>query len=363
MHCVIYDAMRLEQVRWLVHPPYMSPPSLRQVLQRTVSLYLANGGPLLGAAVAFYAILSIGPLLLVVLATVQWAVGDLAAGHNLAADLSLVVQPQAAAWVGRLVEQLQQSQGATSTGLFSSLILLWSGTRLFAQVQTALHQLWQVRIDPQTVGRNIVETLRAQFLAVSMVFLLGALLVTSLLLSSLAAVLKGALGPALAGSEMLWSTTTFGLSMATLSGLFALLYRVLPRATVDWRDAATGAALTAACFTASEVPLSYYLGTQGVPSFFGAAGSFVMFLLWVYYAAQIFFLGAQFTLVWAHAHGRHIRLPAQASLGPAPSAELTAMEPLRVATAATSPAVLPVHLGAAAGRRANVAAPQPRPTQ
>lgn len=337
----------------------MSRTSLREVLQRTIGLYLANGGPLLGAAVAFYAILSIGPLLLVLLATVQWAVGDLATGHDLAADLAVVVQPQAAAWVGRLVEQLQQSQGATSTGVFSSLILLWSGTRLFAQVQTALHQLWQVRIDPKTVGRNILETVRAQFLAVSMVFLLGALLVASLLLSSLAALLKGALGPALAGSEMLWSTATFGLSMATLSGLFALLYRVLPRATVDWRDAATGAALTAACFTASEVPLSYYLGTQGVPSFFGAAGSFVMFLLWVYYAAQIFFLGAQFTLVWAQAHGRHIRLPPQASLGPSATADVGSSEPLRVAAAATSPAVLPVHLGAAAGRRTGVAtAPQ-----
>lgn len=323
------------------------------VIRQSVALYLANGGPLLGAAVAFYTILSIGPLLLVVLACVRWALGDMASQHDLAHELAVFVEPEAAAWAGRLVAQLRQAQAGASTGAFGSLLLLWGGTRLFAQLQAALHQLWQVRIETTGVGRNILETVQAQLLAIAMVFLLGGLVVGALLLSSLASMLRGALGDALVGSEFVWSLATFGLSIVSLTGLFTLMFRVLPRATVDWRDAATGAALTATLLSASEMPLSYYLGTQGVPGLFGAASSFVMFLLWVYYAAQIFFFGAQFTLVWAHHHGRHIRLPAQATLN-APSGVMPPplLDAARAAAAATSPALLPAHLGAAAGRRA-----------
>jgi len=126
-------------------------------------------------------------------------------------------------------------------------------------------------------------------------------------LSTLAAALRGALGESLPGSHLAWSTLTVSLSVSLLGVLFTLLYRLLPDARVSWKDAAVGAAVTALVFCASEYPLSYYLGSQGIDSAFGAAGSVVTFLLWVYYCAQVFFLGAQFTAVWAEHRGQGIR--------------------------------------------------------
>lgn len=275
--------------------------------RQTVTQYFDNGGPLLGAALAFWAILSVAPLVLIVLSTIRWVLGDAAAGQDLPGQLSVTMEPHAADWVESLVDNMRRSEAGPGAGVVGSLLLLWSASRLFRQMQEALNQLWRIRRDAAGVRANVVTTVQRFASAMAMVFILGGTLVLAIVLSSLAAAVRGALGEALPGSHLAWSTLTLGLSVSLLGGLFAAVYRLLPDARVAWRDAAVGAGVTAVVFCASNYPLSYYLGSQGIDTVFGAAGSLVTFLLWVYYCAQLFFLGAQFTVVYAQAQGRGIR--------------------------------------------------------
>lgn len=276
---------------------------------QTCMQFLDNGGPLLGAALSFYALLSIGPLLLVVLSVARYALShlSLSCSDDLYAPIAAWMQPQAARGLTTLLDNFRNTQAVGSAGFFGSIVLLWSATRLLRQLQDALHQLWHVRSGNVSVGRSVWAKLKQQGMALGMLLLCGGLLVLSVAMGSAAAVLRGAFKAVLPGSELLWSTMTLGTTILVLSTLFALVLRVLPAVTVAWRDAWVGALATAVAFSATQYPLSYYLGHQGVPGFFGAAGSFVMFLVWVYYAAQLFFLGAQFTLVWAQAHGRGLQ--------------------------------------------------------
>jgi membrane protein len=275
--------------------------------RQTVTRYLDHGGPLLGAALAFWAILSVAPLMLIVLSIIRWVLGDAAVQADLPGQLSVNVEPHAADWVESLVHNLQRSEAGPGAGLIGTLLLLWSASRLFRQMQDALNHLWRIRRDASSVKENVVTTLQRSGSALAMVFILGGTLILAIVLSTLAAALRGALGESLPGSHLAWSTLTVSLSVSLLGVLFTLLYRLLPDARVSWKDAAVGAAVTALVFCASEYPLSYYLGSQGIDSAFGAAGSVVTFLLWVYYCAQVFFLGAQFTAVWAESRGRGIR--------------------------------------------------------
>lgn len=275
--------------------------------RRTVNQYLDNGGPLLGAALAFWAILSVAPLMLVVLSIIRWVLGDDATHNDLPGQLSVAVEPHAADWVESLVTNLQRSEAGPGAGVIGTLLLLWSASRLFQQMQDALNQLWRIRREAASVKQNVVTTVQRLASAMAMVFILGGTLVVAIILSTLAAGLRGAMGESLPGSHLAWSTLTLGLSMSLLGVLFTLVYRLLPDAHVSWSDSAVGASVTAVVFCATEYPLSFYLGSQGIDSAFGAAGSLVTFLLWVYYCAQVFFLGAQFTAVWAESHGRGIR--------------------------------------------------------
>jgi membrane protein len=288
------------------------------LIKDTFSRWSDNGGSLLGAALAFYTILSVAPLLLLVLAIVGAVLGEDAASGELYRELSRMMDGRAAHGVANLVKALRESHaGAT---LMGTLLLVWSGTRVFSQLQSALDQLWHIRTEVKDIKLSVVSTLYKQLIAVALVLLVGGLIIASVILSSLAALLKGALGSALPGSALVWGVANVGLTVSLLSCLFATIYRYLPDGAVGWRDAWVGACVTSALFVVAEYPLTYYLGRQGVETAWGAAGSLVVFLLWVYYSAQVFFLGAQFTVVYAEAHGRGVR--------PDPSAFLVREEPV-----------------------------------
>ena len=279
-----------------------------RLAKQTVSAFSDNGGPLLAAGLSFYALLSIGPLLLVVLALAGYVLEAVFEGSHadLVAHISGWMAPEAAHIAADLLTALRDAQETTQAGFLGTALLLWSATRLLRQLQDALHQLWNVRMTSASVTRSVWATIRQQAQIVGMLLLIGAMLVISVATGSASAAFRGAFGALLPGSELWWSAVTVGTTIACLTLLFALLLRILPAVTVAWRDAFVGAFVTALLFAALQYPLSYYLGQQGVPGLFGATGSLVMFLLWVYWAAQLFFLGAQFTLVWAHAHRRRL---------------------------------------------------------
>lgn len=332
--------------------------------RQTINKFLDHGGPLLGAALAFWAILSVAPLMLVVLSIIRYVLGDAATQNDLPGQLSVAVEPHAADWVESLVNNLQRSEAGPGAGVIGSLLLVWSASRLFQQMQDALNQLWCIRRDATSVKQNVLTTLQRFGSAMAMVFILGGMLVVAITLSTLAAGLRGAMGETLPGSHLMWSTFTVGLSISLLGALFTLVYRLLPDAHVSWGDAAIGASVTALIFCATEYPLSYYLGSQGIDSAFGAAGSLVTFLLWVYYCAQVFFLGAQFTAVWAESRGRGIR-PCEGArlvqegpmIGPmiepmlAPHAEDDARPPHNAARRSAQPATARASASSSSGSR------------
>ncbi|RYF11311.1 MAG: YihY/virulence factor BrkB family protein, partial [Deltaproteobacteria bacterium] len=238
---------------------------------------------------------------------VGWVLGEDAAQHALHHTHTQWVDPRALAWIEDLVVHLQNNQGGRGATLAGTLFLLWSGTRLFAQLRGALNQLWRVRPAATNLKVSLLTHVYKQLLAVAGVLVLGGLLIAAILLSSAATVLKSLLGAELPGSQALWGLTTVGITVAFMACLFTFIYRCMPDGTVRLRDAWVGGTVTALLFTTVEYPLSIYLARQGVDTAYGAAASLVAFLVWVYYSAQIFFVGAQFTVVYAETAGRGIQ--------------------------------------------------------
>lgn len=296
----------------------------------TLAAFSDNGGSLLGAALAFYTLLSVAPMMLIILSVVGWVLGEEAAAQALGHPSADWVDPRVISWVEDLVVHLQNSEGGRSATLAGSLFLLWSGTRLFAQLQGALNQLWRIRPAVTNFKVSLLSHVYRQLIAVAGVIVLGGLFIAAIVLSSAATLVKSIWGAQLPGSETLWALCTVAATVALMTCLFTFIYRFLPDGTVRLTDAWVGGTVTALLFTVVEYPLTVYLARQGVESVYGAAASIVAFLVWVYYSAQIFFLGAQFTLVYAEARGH--RLVASPVLRPQGLSVATA--PTRAAPAA-----------------------------
>lgn len=297
------------------YPQSMSFRKLMCLFRDTFNRYYENGGSYLGAAVAFYAVLSLAPMMMIVLALVDWLLGDPAAGRAIGEQLSGVVEPHAAGWLIGLIEHLESRGGSGGrAGTIGTVLLAYSGTRLFAQLQGAMNQLCGVRAPTVALKVSLLATLYRQLQALVMVVSLGGALAAFLVLSSSASVLKGLLGTTLPGSDLLWAACTMSVTLVLLAAVFTLLFRALPDGNLPLRDCAVGASATALLFAISEYPLTFYLGRQGIDSVYGAAGGLILFLLWVYYASQVFFMGAQFTVVWSESRGRGITFRAPSLL-------------------------------------------------
>jgi membrane protein len=186
-------------------------------------------------------------------------------------------------------------------GILSLLALLIGATTVFAELQSALDRIWQVQAQPRSDG--VWSLLRTRLLSLGFVLGMGFLLAVSLLVSSgLSAFGRWAEGW-LAASKALLYVAHAALSMGIATVLFAMMFKLLPRASVAWKDVWTGAAVTAALFGLGQMLIGVYLGKSSLSSSYAAAGSLVVLLVWVYYSAQIFLLGAEFTWVYAHEHG------------------------------------------------------------
>jgi membrane protein len=175
---------------------------------------------------------------------------------------------------------------------------------VFGELQSSLNAVWEVAPKP---GRGVLGQLRDRFLSFTMVLGVAFLLLISLLISSLLSAVGKMMAGALPGGEVLWQVVNFTFSLAVVTGLFALIFKVIPDAEVKWRDVWLGAAFTAILFTLGKFLLGLYLGKAAVGSAYGAAGSIIALVVWVYYAAQILLLGAEFTQVQARRHGHEIR--------------------------------------------------------
>jgi membrane protein len=285
------------------------------LLKESVSAWVDDYAPSMGAALAYYTLFSIAPLLLIVIAIAGFFFGAEAAQGEILTQLRGLIGDEGALAVQGLLKSASQPGHralATFIGVFT---LVLGATTVFSELQSALDRIWRApALKEQSSG--IWTLIRTRLLSLGMVLGIGFLLLVSLVLSAVLSALGKWWGGLFGGWEVLLQLINFVVSFAIITGLFAMIYKILPRVKIDWHDVWIGAAVTALLFTIGKFAIGLYLGKSAVASGFGAAGSFVVLLIWVYYSAQIFLLGAEFTWVYAHQHGSRTAEPRP---GPTPA--------------------------------------------
>jgi membrane protein len=249
----------------------------------------------MGAALAYYTMFSIAPLLLIVISVAGLLFGVEAARGEIVGQLQGLMGPQGAQAVQGLLESVSKPAESIAAVVIGSILLLIGATSVFAELQDALDRIWRA---PKRQRDGLWQLLRARLLSFGMIMGIGFLLMVSLVVNAALAALGKLWGPLFADWELLLDLVNFLFSLAFTTTFFALIYKIMPRVKVAWSDVWIGAAVTSLLFTVGKLLIGLYIGKSGVTSGFGAAGSLVVMLMWVYYSAQVFLMGAEFT--WAY---------------------------------------------------------------
>ena len=255
----------------------------------------------MGAAIAFYTIFSIAPLLIITMAIAGFFFGaDAAQGQIYSQARSLLGEDGATALQGLVQSASRPAEGflATFVGL---LFMIFGATGVFAELQGAMDRIWQTPVKEYQAG--IWYLLRRRILTFGILLAVAFLLLVSLTISAFISALQSLWITRSDELEMAWQAINFAVSFVIITGLFALLFKLLPRVSVAWGDVIIGAVFTALLFNFGKYLIGLYIGKTGVVSGFGAAGTVIAMVLWVYYSAQIFLLGAEFTWLYAQRFG------------------------------------------------------------
>ena len=268
-----------------------------RLLKATVNAWLDDYAPSMGAALAFYTLFSIAPLLLIVISVAGFFFGEAAARMEIFAQISQLVGEDSATTLDTVLVSLDQP-AASAVGMLVGLgTLLIGATSVFVELQNAMDRIWQVPPRPEFSG--VRDFFRVRLLSLGLVLGIGFLLMVSLVLSALMAALGKWWAPWFGEFAVVADAVNFGVTLAFITAVFAMIYKWMPRTHVAWGDVWIGALFTALLFTVGKTLIGLYIGRSAVASVFGAASSLVVLLLWVYYSAQIFLLGAEFTWVFA----------------------------------------------------------------
>ncbi len=273
------------------------------LISATYVEYTSDNAARLAAAIAFYAVFSIAPLLIIITAIAGFFVGEKVAMAEASGYLQQFAGPEMREFVLELVDRWQDPASgvvATAVGLGT---LFWGSYKLFMALQDTLNMIWGVR--PRS-DLNFLAKVRMRLLPFAMVLLIGLLLLASMLAEAVLRAFTQLFGELFPVPSILVTGANFLISFGLLTVLFAAVFKILPDARIQWRDVWVGAALTAFLFSLGKSFIGLYLGHTSTTSVFGAAGSLVALLFWVYFSAQIFFLGAEFTQVYARKIGEKI---------------------------------------------------------
>jgi membrane protein len=284
-----------------------APKQFSYLVRNTLQDWNEDKVPRLGAALAFYTAISIAPLVVLSLRVASIFFDDKAATGQLRGQMQGLVGEAGAAAIEQMIAGGKHEAESVWVTILGVATLLFGASGVFGQLQDSLNTIWEVQ---PKAGRGLMGMIRDRFLSFSMVLGVAFLLVVSLLVSTVLSAL-GATLDVLPDSLHFISHIVDGvISIAVFTGLFGLMFKVLPDVKISWRDVWVGAALTAVLFFVGKLAIGLYLGHSAMASSYGAAGSFVVLLVWVYYAAQVFFLGAEFTQVYANEYGSRI-VPAE----------------------------------------------------
>lgn len=268
--------------------------------------------PSMGAALAFYTLFSLGPLLLLVISAAGLMFGVDAAQGRIVSELGSLIGHEGAVAVQGLLKSASHPERSVIGSLVGIVSLVAGATSIFGELQSDLDRIWRAPTLQQSGG--LWSVIRGRLLSLGMVAAIGFLLVVSLVVSAALSAMGNWWAPRFGGWTTVLQVVNQVVSFLIITGLFAAMYRILPRVHVAWPDVWMGSAVTALCFTLGKYAVGAYLGRAGITSGFGAAGSLVVLLVWVYYSSQLFLLGAEFTWIYAHRHGSRAKEGTHAAL-------------------------------------------------
>ncbi len=294
----------------MAHAPLHWARRLKTVLIGSLTSWIDHRASSKGAALAFYTLFSMTPILVLSIAFAGYVFGAKAAQGEIVAQVQGLVGPNGAQAIQALLAAARDPESGLVATLVASVLLLLGATSVFAELKGSLDELWGIDKPCRSAFGAL---LRTRLLSFGMVLVLAFMLLVSLVVSAALAMLERYAHGALGSSAEILATASSLISFGVIACLFAVIYKTLPDAPLSWRDVWVGAAFTAGLFSLGKYVIGLYLGNSGVASSFGAAGSLIALLLWVYYSAQIFFLGAEFTRQYALWFGslQHERLRAE----------------------------------------------------
>ena len=288
-----------------------------KLIKDTAAEWSEDNVPLLAAALAYYTVFSLAPLLLIAIAIAGFFFGEEAARGEIIGQIQGLVGKEGAEAIQAMIQNATRpgsgSAIATITGV---VILLFGASGVFGQLQVALNTIWEVKPKP---GNGIKSFLQSRFLSFAMVLVIGYLLLVSLVLSAGLAAVSNYFGELVPGFVIVGQIVNFVISFGVVTVLIAAIYKFLPDVDIPWKNLWVGAGVTALLFNLGKFLLGLYLGNGSVGSAYGAAGSLIVLLVWVFYSAQILLFGAEFTQVYSKYRGVPIEPSKHAVHIPKPS--------------------------------------------
>ncbi|RZL33582.1 MAG: YihY/virulence factor BrkB family protein [Rubrivivax sp.] len=288
------------------------------LIKGSLSAWLADYAPSMGAALSYYTVFSLAPLLLIVLSVAGLVFGEEAVRGELFGQISGLMGPNAAQGIQEMLAGISKPGSGALGATVGAVVLAIGATTVFAELQDALDRIWRAPVRHRSSG--LWTLVRTRLLSFGMILGVAFLLVISLVASAAISALGKWWGGWFEGWEVVAQAINAVVGFALTTAIFALIYKVMPRVKVGWGDVWVGAAVTALLFTIGRFLIGLYIGKTGVASGFGAAGSVAVVFVWVYYSAQVFLVGAEFTWVYAQRlgsrrgmpHGESRAVPAQA---------------------------------------------------
>jgi membrane protein len=298
----------------------MSPRVIPALLKETCFEWYADRGPRLGAALAFYTLFSLAPLLMIIIAMAALAFGREIAYTQLIQQIETFIGADGARVIQATIENTSRPRSGIVATVIGLAMMLFGATIVFSELQDALNTIWKVAPKP---GRNMaIGLIRERFLAFSIVLGIGVLLLLSILANAVLNAIMQIFGDILPGRVDWLRTANFVFSLVTVTLLFTLVYKVLPEVEIDWGEVLIGAVVTAMLFMIGKFLIELYLRYNTAASVYGTAASLVILLMWIYYSAQILYFGAEFTKVYAkHRRGRIVPPSESASVTPERAAQ------------------------------------------
>ena len=271
------------------------------LIKQTVAAWIDDYAPSMGAALSYYTVFSLAPMLLIVISVAGLVFGDEAARGEIFGQLRGLMGADAAKTIEDLLTSVSEPKEGVAATTIGIVLLLIGATSVFGELQDALDRIWRAPARDRSGG--CWALVRARLLSFGMILGVAFLLIVSLVLSAVVAALGRWWSGAFGGWEVLAQSVNIVLGFVVTTGGFAMIYKLMPRVKVQWRDVWLGATVTALLFTIGRVLIGVYIGKSGIASGFGAAASLIVILIWVYYSAQIFLLGAEFTWIYARTFG------------------------------------------------------------